>query len=98
MTGDPHNPCGRAFYDAHGRQLAVGEMPRSRADAGVYKGPMPSPSKDVRLKRPKRPCSRCGTAFQPTVRRRLLCGTCFGWASSNDSPLEPEAEPDGGPL
>lgn len=24
-----------------------------------------------------KPCSACGRAFQPTVRRRMLCGPCF---------------------
>ena len=27
--------------------------------------------------RPERPCSACGQRFAPTLRRRLLCGSCF---------------------
>ena len=33
------------------------------------------------LARPRRPCSCCGVAFQPTVRRRMLCGSCYRQAS-----------------
>ena len=29
------------------------------------------------LTRPPRACSCCGVAFQPTVRRRMLCGSCY---------------------
>ena len=29
------------------------------------------------LSRPARPCSCCGVAFQPTMRRRMLCGPCY---------------------
>ena len=98
MSGDPFNPCGRVFYDFQGRQRAVGEPARGQASAGVYQGAMPTPSKDVKLKRPKRPCSRCGVKFQPTIKRRMLCATCYGWAGHNDSPYEPDGESEGVPL
>lgn len=32
---------------------------------------------DRELDCPKRPCARCGKKFQPTQRRRMLCGSCF---------------------
>ena len=34
------------------------------------------------LARARRPCSCCGVAFQPTVRRRMLCRGCYRQASS----------------
>ena len=33
------------------------------------------------LSRPTRPCSCCGVEFQPTRRRRMLCGPCYRHAS-----------------
>ena len=33
------------------------------------------------LARAPRACSCCGVAFQPTMRRRMLCGSCFRGAS-----------------
>ena len=95
MSGDPDNPCGSAFRDAHyqphyhnGKQLAVGEALIGNRSAGVFEGPLPSPKTDPRLDRPKRPCACCGRRFQPTVRRRLLCAGCFG--SASDSPMAPD--------
>ncbi len=38
---------------------------------------MPAPFVDPNLDRPERPCARCRREFQPTVRRRMLCATCF---------------------
>ncbi len=32
---------------------------------------------DVPIDKPPRPCACCGKAFQPTIRRRLLCEWCF---------------------
>lgn len=32
---------------------------------------------DRKLDRPRRPCSRCGKRFQPTIKRRMLCAYCF---------------------
>ena len=94
----PGDPCGGAFYDEHGRQRAAGEVHRGQSQAGVYQGRMPTHGQDTKLDVPARPCARCGQAFQPTERRRLLCSSCFGWASSNDSPYEPDGESDGGPA
>ena len=74
-------------YTSAGKQLPVGELPRGQASAGAFDGPMPTPSKDVKLKRPKRPCSRCGNKFQPTIRRRMLCATCYHWAGTGGGPL-----------
>ena len=36
--------------------------------------------------RPRRACAICEQAFQPTVRRRLLCAHCFVTADSNLGP------------
>ena len=96
MSGDPDNPCGSAFREVHqphyrsdnGKQLAAGESPFGHRSAGVWKGPLPSPATDPRIDRPKRPCSRCGRSFKPTVRRRMLCAGCFG--SASDSPMAPD--------
>ena len=94
MSGDPDNPCGSAFREAHhqphyrnGKQLAIGEAPFGHRSAGVWEGPLTPPNVDPRLDRPKRPCACCGRSFAPTVRRRLLCSGCFGRAS--ESPMAP---------
>ena len=83
MSGDPQNPCnGWAFRDAYqpqyrnGKQLAIGEQCRSPNTADG--GPPPRPNLDPKLDLPKRPCTSCGRRFRPTVRRRLLCASCFG--------------------
>ena len=34
--------------------------------------------------RPERPCSRCGKMFQPSLKRRMLCASCFGRATGGD--------------
>ena len=96
MSGDPDNPCGSEFREVHmphyradnGKQLAAGESPFGHRSAGVWKGSLPSPKSDPRLDRPKRPCACCRRRFQPTVKRRMLCASCFGRA--NTSPLAPE--------
>ena len=36
--------------------------------------------------RPRRACAICEQAFQPTVRRRMLCAHCFVMADSNLGP------------
>ena len=84
------------LYTVDGKQRPAGEPARGQASAGVFEGPMPRPSLDPKLKRPKRSCTRCGVRFQPTVKRRLLCATCFQWASHNDSPMEPRSAPEEG--
>ena len=33
--------------------------------------------RDEPIDRPRRPCANSGRRFQPTLRRRLLCGPCF---------------------
>ena len=48
--------------------------------SAIWEGPMPKyrGSRDPPLEdRPHRPCALCGTPFQPTVRRRMLCARCF---------------------
>lgn len=35
---------------------------------------------DQPLDKPEKPCSCCGTFFQPTERRRMLCYQCFNTA------------------
>ena len=96
MSGDPQNPCnGWAFRDAYqpqyrnGKQLAIGEQCRSPNTADG--GPPPRPNLDPNLDLPKRPCTSCGRRFRPTVRRRLLCASCFGRAS--ESPMAPDYLP-----
>ena len=56
----------------------AGEAPAQKY--AVYDGPMPrthtytdSPDKT----RAKRPCARCGKRFQPTLKRLMLCLSCF---------------------
>ena len=55
------------------------ELPRYTQ--AIHKGPMAGTQRgrpgDPALDRPERPCAKCGKQFQPTVRRRLLCGPCF---------------------
>ena len=87
MSGDPLDPCnGRAFREAQagpfftrdGKQLAAGERPRALEQSIDPSIPAPRPGTDPKLDLPKRRCSCCGRKFQPTARRRMLCGTCFG--------------------
>lgn len=50
---------------------------------------------------PEKPCASCGTPFQPTVKRRMLCALCFrggdgrkdsgGYLQPSDFPSEGEA-------
>ena len=35
--------------------------------------------------RPIKPCCRCGDAFQPTTKRRMMCHDCFVYAP-DDAP------------
>ncbi|MCY4394989.1 MAG: hypothetical protein OXC10_07640 [Rhodospirillaceae bacterium] len=37
------------------------------------------------LSRPERPCARCRRRFQPTLRRRMLCGYCFRGDEEQDA-------------
>ena len=55
---------------------AVGMTPlQLRAE---LRGPEAAPTRDRRLHdQPKRRCSNCGTIFQPSIRRRMLCSGCF---------------------
>ena len=39
------------------------------------------------LGRPERKCSACGQMFQPTIRRRLLCGPCFHHGDGGAGPM-----------
>ncbi len=42
---------------------------------------VPGKDHDAKLDRPPRPCSRCGTMFAPTIKRRMLCQNCWTWAN-----------------
>ena len=42
--------------------------------SGTYKTP------DGPTGKPERPCSKCGRQFFPTIKRRMLCETCFYYA------------------
>ena len=61
-----------------GKLRAAGEHPVLKNAA--YDGPMPRSHRtgDPPLKGANnKPCARCRRPFQPTIRRRLLCGHCF---------------------
>ncbi|MDE0718790.1 MAG: hypothetical protein OXH64_12725 [Rhodospirillaceae bacterium] len=47
------------------------------ADPPLRLEPADPDSDQVGPKAPKRPCARCGTMFQPTVKRRMLCLGCY---------------------
>ena len=46
----------------------------------VSDGPLGGYLMDRKLGKPARPCSRCGHEFEPTTKRRMLCGPCFSKA------------------
>ena len=55
------------------------ELPRYTQ--AIWKGPMGKRARgggETAIDKPERPCSRCGKQFKPTVRRRMLCASCFG--------------------
>lgn len=55
------------------------ELPRYTQ--AIWKGPMGNRARgggDPTLDCPKRPCAKCGRKFQPTLKRRMLCASCFG--------------------
>ena len=98
MTGDPLDPCNAGafreaqtgpFYSRDGKQLAAGERPRAREQSIDPSIPASKPGLDPKdMTRPKRRCANCEVKFQPTARRRMLCGKCYRNASG--SPLEPD--------
>lgn len=45
-------------------------------------GPARVPIGRDKLPVPERPCASCGDMFQPTVKRRLLCDSCFSETGS----------------
>ena len=65
-----------------------GSLVRAAGDKGspeacaIWEGPMP-PKDDRPVKdKPERPCARCGKRFQLTVKRHLLCASCFRLGNS----------------
>lgn len=76
---------GRTKQSVRGRRQALinagFDLPRTVYANGTKRAPVVNPH-DCDLG-PERPCARCGTRFQPTVRLRLLCKPCFG---KNDLP------------
>ena len=61
-------------FDHRGRQLAAGEAPALRyavADGHA------THRTEARTGAPKRPCARCGNLFFPTLKRRMLCNSCY---------------------
>ena len=64
-----------AAFDSAGCRVAGGksdsliEPPDPSGDRAMMDPPLKGA--------PKRPCSACGNRFQPTMRRRRLCGWCY---------------------
>ena len=84
----------------NGKQLPAGEgvgppVTDREANGSARK---PRGSGDRPVDRPPRPCSRCGKEFKPTLKRRMLCGSCFSYANDMDNPLEPDTECAAGDL
>ena len=51
----------------------------------IEPGPVPGFHGDRPLPfAPERPCSRCGKTFGPTLKRRMLCASCFCKATGGD--------------
>lgn len=74
----------RPMLDHKGRQLPAGARGPAVAGDGTPAARVPNGHK-ARGKR--RPCANCGRSFQPTVKRRMLCGPCYGRGTG--SPFEP---------
>lgn len=81
---------GRPRFDAKGRQLAAGEVETGLKHVPGDSASVGAARDQADPTRPVRPCAKCGRRFQPTVKRKMLCGGCFKHAGS-DSPFEPAA-------
>ena len=65
------------------RTDSVGRKPRLAFRRRTYDKGNPADHPHDVLDVPAKPCNCCGTMFQPTVQRRMLCAYCFGKREEN---------------